>query len=69
MFAWAFFSFAIIISHSPISLSKEKGVSMKQEWSWEAIARAQRAAAKNGTPVPKHIRKAQSKLAKQKNLY
>lgn len=36
---------------------------MKQ-WDELAIARAQRAAAKAGKPVPKHVRQAQSKLAK-----
>ena len=39
---------------------------MKQLWDKEAIARAQRAAAKHGKVVPKHIRSAQSKLAKSK---
>lgn len=40
---------------------------MKQQWDAQAIARTQSAAARAGKPVPKHVRLAQSELAKRKN--
>lgn len=39
---------------------------MKKSWDPKAIGRGQRAAAQNGTSVPKYIREAQSRLDKQK---